>query len=85
MNIFGSYVGSLKNTDQLKIFNCNVFPTNKWNEQFAFAAIAIEKNITAQIEDDYYQDFISATIQTEHGPITVTTGTSPKTSIIQLT
>ena len=64
---------SVKNTDHLKIFNYNVFKTNKRNEQFAGAAIAIKKNITAQIEDDYYQDFISATIQTVHGPITVAT------------
>ena len=68
---------SVKNTDHLKIFNYNVFKTNKRNEQFAGAAIAIKKNITAQIEDDYYQDFISATIQTEHGPITVATGYIP--------
>ena len=53
---------SNKNTDHLKIFNYNVFKTNKRNEQFAGAAIAIKKNITAQIEDYYYQDFISATI-----------------------
>ena len=53
------------------------FKTNIRNEQFAGAAIAIKKNITAQIEDDYYQDFISATIQTEHGPITVATGYIP--------
>ena len=68
---------SVKNTDHLNIFNYNVFKTNKRNEQFAGAAIAIKKNITAQIEDDYYQDFISATIQTEHGPITVATGCIP--------
>ena len=68
---------SVKNTDHLKLFNYNVFKTNKRNEQFAGAAIAIKKNITAQIEDDYYQDFISATIQTEHGPITVATGYIP--------
>ena len=68
---------SVKNTDHLKIFHYNVFKTNKRNEQFAGAAIAIKKNITAQIEDDYYQDFISATIQTEHGPITVATGYIP--------
>ena len=68
---------SVKNTDHLKIFNYNVFKTNKRNEQFAGAAIAIKKNITAQIEDDYYQDFISATIQTVHGLITVATGYIP--------
>ena len=75
---------SVKNTDHLKNFNYNVFKTNKKNEQFAGAAIAIKKNITAQIEDDYYQDFISATIQTEHGPITVATGYSTQTSIHKL-
>ena len=67
---------SVKNTDHLKILNYNVFKANKRNEQFAGAAIAIKKNITAQIEDDYYQDFISATIQTEHG-CTVATGYIP--------
>ena len=68
---------SVKNTDQLKKFNYNLFTTNKRNEQLAGAAIATKKNITAQIDDDYYQDFILATVQTENGPITVATGYIP--------
>ena len=36
---------SVRNTDQLKIFNYNVFTKNKRNEQFAGASIAIRNNI----------------------------------------
>ena len=68
---------SIKDNDRLKIFNYNVFTTNKQNELHAGAAIAIKNTIQARTDDDFFQDFVTATIQTIHGPITIATGYIP--------
>ena len=68
---------STRDGDKLKILNYNVFTTNRRNELEAGAAIAACKDITARIDDDFYQDFLTATVQTTHGPVTIATGYIP--------
>ena len=68
---------SIKDSDRLSIFNYNVYTTNRLNQQCSGAAIAIRKNIQARIDDDFFQDFLTATIETVHGPVTIATGYVP--------
>ena len=68
---------SVLNDEQLRIFNYNVFKANRLDERHAGTAIAIKKTIVPFIDDNYEQDFLSATIQTDDGPITIATGYSP--------
>ena len=68
---------SVKDTDRLKIFNYNIYRTNRLNERYSGAAIAVRTNIQARVDDDFYQDFLTATIQTRQGPVTFATGYVP--------
>ena len=68
---------SVLNDEPLKIFNYNIYRTNRLNERHAGIAIAIKKSIIATIDDKYDQDFLTATIQTDQGPLTIATGYSP--------
>jgi len=74
---------SVKNNEDLKIFNYNVYKTNKKNEDHAGAALAIKKNIMARIDDDYYSDMLSVSIPTRQGNITIATAyVPPRTSYL---
>ena len=68
---------SILNDEPLKIFNYNVFRCNRLDERHSGIAIAIRKTIVAYIDDKFDQDFLTATIQTDNGPITIATGYIP--------
>ena len=62
-----------KQETNLKIFNYNVHYSNKTNEPFRGAAIAIKKNIQSKLIDNFHSDLIAASIPTRHGNITIAT------------
>ena len=68
---------SVLNDEPLKIFNYNVFRCNRLNERHSGIAIAIRKTIVPYIDDKFDQDFLTATLQTDQGPITMATGYIP--------
>lgn len=68
---------SIRDQQTLKIFNYNTYATNHDNEQYAGAAIAIKKSITAKIHDNFYSNMLAATIETSTGPITIATAYVP--------
>lgn len=76
---------SLLNDTIPKIFNYNSFTTNKNNEHYAGAAIAIRRGIEFKLHDNFYSDTIAVTIQTMQGPITIATSyVPPRTNYINL-
>ena len=68
---------SVLQDERLTIFNYNIYRTNQSNERHSGAAIAIRRNLTAKVDDDFYQDFLTATIETAQGPVTLATGYIP--------
>ena len=63
--------------ETLKIYNYNIYTTNKENERHAGAAIGIRKGLTFRLHDDFYSDFIGLTVTTRQGPITIATAYVP--------
>ena len=68
---------SVLQDERMTIFNYNIYRTNKTNERHSGAAIAVRRNLTAKVDDDFYQDFLTATIETAQGPVTLATGYIP--------
>ena len=74
---------SLLTNEPLKIFNYNIFSSNKLNERHAGTAIAIRKNLPFKLIDNFNSDMIGVTIETNTGPITiVTTYVPPRTNYL---
>ena len=68
---------SLTGNQSLKIFNYNVFKSNKPNERNRGTAIAIRRDLQPRLDDDYHTDLIAITIETTQGPITIATNYIP--------
>ena len=68
---------SVLQNERLTIFNYNIYRTNHSDERHSGAAIAIRRNLTAKVDDDFYQDFLTATLETAQGPVTIATGYIP--------
>ena len=68
---------SVLQTEKLKIFNYNVTTKNSTNEHHLGVAIAIKKTIEARTDDNFYQDFLITTIQSQQGPVSIATGYVP--------
>ena len=68
---------SIKTGNSFKIFNYNTIYSNKKNEYHSGSAIAIRKNITYRLHDNFYTDFLAITIETIQGNITIATTYNP--------
>ena len=68
---------SVLDDERLKIFNYNVFTTNRLNERHAGVALGIKKTLVCRIDDQFDQDYLAVTLQTSTGPITIATGYIP--------
>ena len=62
-------------TDQnrIKIFGLNVHQRNKWNENHAGVAIAIKRNISYKLLDDFQDDILSIQLETSRGSVIIST------------
>ena len=60
---------SVINNDKIKIYNYNIIQKNAINERDAGIAIAIRKNITYRILDDFIDDILGVELTTTKGPI----------------
>ena len=54
---------------KVKIFNCNIHVKNFQNELHAGVAIAVQKNVSYQILDDFIDDIFGICILMTRGPI----------------
>ena len=61
----------------IKIFNYNVFKSNKANAVHNGTAIAIRRDLQPRLDDDYYTDLLAVTIDTAQGKITIATNYIP--------
>ena len=67
----------MKNHEEMKIYNYNVFKTNTLNEKSNGCAIAVKRNISYRIREDFHSDLLSIEIETSLGPIVIATAYIP--------
>ena len=67
----------VKAGEPIKIWNYNVYKTNRLNEYNNGSAIAIKSALQYRIHEDYYSDLLSITIDTNLGPIEIATAYVP--------
>ncbi|KAG0419455.1 hypothetical protein EQH57_0505, partial [Dictyocoela roeselum] len=65
------------NTEPIKIFNYDVYSRNSLGEQNNGIAVAIRRDIQYRINEDYYSDFLSVTLKTNHGDVQIGTAYVP--------
>ena len=63
----------IPDNQNIKIFTYKVYQRNFQNEEHAGVAIAIKYNVKHKILDNFQEDFIGIEIDTNRGPIIVTT------------
>ena len=68
---------SIRTGKFLKIFNYNTIVSNKSDDNHNGSAIAIRKDITYRLHDDFYSDLLAITIETIQGHITIATTYNP--------
>lgn len=74
---------SNKNSAPFKIFNYNTFQTNKSNSVHSGIGIAVKKNITTRLIDDFITDILAVRIETQQGHIVIaTTYIPPRTQYL---
>lgn len=61
----------VKNGNQIKIFNYNIYQSNKSNEKNDGVAIAVKKTMKHRLIDDFMQEFIATKIETTVGEIII--------------
>ena len=63
--------------NKMKIFNYNVYQRNTLSERHSGIAIAIRKNIPHKLLDNFQEDFLAIQVDTNRGPIVVSTAYLP--------
>ena len=67
----------IKDTENIKIFNYNVYQRNFMNELHAGVAIAVKRGIHHQLIDDFADDVLAIRLESTKGPFIITTLYSP--------
>ena len=65
--------GMTTNHPPIKIYNYTTYATNRLDEAHAGIAIAIKNNIRHKLYDNYETDVLTVTIETNNGPIDIST------------
>ena len=68
---------SILEHEPFKIYRYNTYKTNTLNQRHAGAAIAIKNTLQARVDETFEQDFLTVTLHTGTGPITIATGYIP--------
>ena len=59
--------------NNVKIFNYNIYQRNHRTERHAGIALAVRKDVTHRLIDDYNDDMLAIKLETSRGPILVAT------------